>query len=82
MNLFVSGAPVLQSGDMNLTVLAPSSAIVYNNMDMRIDGITDFSSGTMPMYLDVVSGVETDQLSLRLGGNSTSGNLNLRIRGF
>ena len=82
MNLFVSGQPVLQSGDMNLTVLAPSSAIVYNNMDMRIDGITDFSSGTMPMYLDVVSGVETEQLSLRLGGNSTSGNLNLRIRGF
>jgi hypothetical protein len=82
LRLFVSGAPVPNSGAMNLMLSGVPSAYVYNSMELFTLGCSGLSSGSMPMH---VSGAMSTNNSLNLVLPSSfplpTSILNLRLRG-
>ena len=80
--LFMSGTPLLDSGQMNMTVLGANNDFVYNNIDLfTVSAIQD--SGQLNLY---VSGQEPasefDTLNIFTSGTvNLTDILNLRIRG-
>jgi hypothetical protein len=65
---------------MNLSIVGPSSDIVYNNMNLYSFGAYSDNSN-IPLYLQTYSGAAMDYLNLNVTTTHTTGNLNLRIRG-
>jgi hypothetical protein len=81
LQLFVSGAPVPNSGAMNLMLSGVPSAYVYNSMELLTLGCSGLSSGSMPLYVDAPSGISSGVLNLNLTSTQTTDQLNLRVRG-
>jgi len=81
LSLFTEGKPVEMSGSLDLSILGDSSAIVYNNLDLYVDGIGGHSSGDMNMFCSSPSGISSETLNLYVGIGSINQDLNLRIRG-
>lgn len=81
LNLHISGTPNPVSGSMNLTIPGPSSAYVYNNVDLVTFGSSGISSGSMPLYTEAPSGVASGALNLNMTSTKTTEQLNLRVRG-
>ena len=81
VNLFASGSPVGTSGDMNMVIIGPDSANVYNSVGLVGFGIEDFGSGSMNLMTSVASGDINNSLNLNLKSDVPNGQLNLRTRG-
>ena len=81
LNLHISGAPHPVSGSMNLTIPGPSSAYVYNSVELVTFGCSGLSSGTLPLYVDAPSGTSSGILNLNVASTQTTEQLNLRVRG-
>lgn len=79
--LFTQGKEVPISGDMNLSLIGPDTANVYNNLNLYSFGTSGFSSGTMPLFTEAPSGT-SDSLNLNLTSTQTTNTLDLRIRGY
>jgi len=82
MQLFIDGEPVKQSGSMNLLLSGDPSAIVYNNMNLYNFGVLNAPSGGMDLFLDAPSGYSSGTMSLVIGNQIATDNLELRIRGY
>lgn len=80
-NLFASGMEVDESGKLNLTLVGPDQANVYNTVNLYQFGTSGFSSGTMPLFTEAPSG-HSGTLNLNLASTQTTGQLDLRIRGY
>ena len=79
--LLISGVPHPISGSMNLTIPGPSSAYVYNSVELVTFGCSGLSSGTLPLYVDAPSGTSSGILNLNVASTQTTEQLNLRVRG-
>ena len=79
--LLISGVPHPISGSMNLTIPGPSSAYVYNSVELVTFGCSGVSSGTLPLYVDAPSGTSSGILNLNVASTQTTEQLNLRVRG-
>ena len=55
---------------------------IHNNMNLYQFGVSGSTSGSMNMYLEVASGANSGILNLNVTSTQTTGNLDLRIRGF
>ena len=66
---------------LSLFIPAPSSAYVYNNMDINIKGASGVPSGDMPLF--TMSTLVTNNLNINVSGEdaSPSGELLINIRG-
>ncbi len=82
MPLVISGVPQQNSGQMPLYIPGPDSDIVYNNMNTYVFGTSGYFSGDMNMFLAVASGDSNSSLNLSVTSTQTTGNLDLRIRGY
>jgi hypothetical protein len=80
-NLVTSGLQVDSSGSMNMSLVGPDEANVYNTMNLYQNGILGQSSGTMNMFTEAPSG-QSGTLNLNLTNNQTTDSLSLRIRGY
>ena len=80
-NLVTSGSQVDVSGSMNLALVGPDQANVYNTMNLYQNAILGQSSGTMPMFTEAPSG-SSGILNLNLTNNQITDSLSLRIRGY
>ena len=81
LNLHISGTPHPVSGSMNLTIPGPSSAYVYNNVDLVTFGCSGIASGSMPLYVEAPSDIGSGVLNLNVTSTQTTEQLNLRLRG-
>ena len=66
---------------MNMSLVGPDEANVYNTMNLYQNGILGQSSGTMNMFTEAPSG-QSGTLNLNLTNNQTTDSLSLRIRGY
>jgi len=82
MTLTTIGKPDSASGSLDLSIKGPDSSYVYNNMNLYQFGVSGSTSGSMNMYLEVASGANSGILNLNVTSTQTTGNLDLRIRGF
>ena len=80
-NLVTSGRAVDNSGDMNLTLIGPDSANVYNTMNLYQSAVLGSPSGTMNLNIEAPSG-HSGILNLNMTNNQTTDSLSLRIRGY
>jgi hypothetical protein len=87
INLYISGQPPQASEDVNLTLLGPDSAFVYNNMNLYTTSWNsiEVGSGTPPLNV-LISGAIPELASgvvnvLMSGSHILYSPLNLRIRG-
>jgi hypothetical protein len=80
-NLVTSGRPVHGSGDMNLVLIGPDRANVYNTMNLYQNAILGNSSGTVTLFTEAPSG-QSGALNLNLSSTQTTDSLKLRIRGY
>jgi hypothetical protein len=81
MSLYMSGHPGTVSGDMNLSIIGPDQANVYNTVNMYQFGASGIPSGTMSMFTEAPSGT-SGILNLSVASTQTIENLELRIRGY
>jgi hypothetical protein len=83
INLFISGTPPSNSGQINLSILGPDRATVYNSMNLYTETFTSFSG--IPLNLSVTgeSGILiSGGLNIVMSGiGENYSPLNLRIRG-
>ena len=88
MNLVASGRPVLESGNMNLSMLGASSANVYNTLGLNNFGVSGIASADgidqsgLFLNISAPSGPLPSSLNLVMGSTATTDSLDLRIRGF
>ena len=81
MPLVISGVPQQSQGKTPLYIQGPDSDIVYNTMNTYMFGIEGNSSGSMNMFVGI-SGIASESLALNITSTQTTGNLDLRIRGY
>jgi len=81
LNMYMSGLPALSSGAMNLSIIGPDQANVYNTVNMYEFGALGIPSGTMNMFTEAPSGSNA-VLNLNVTSTQTIENLNLRLRGY
>jgi hypothetical protein len=79
-NLITDGEPNYLNDSQNLSIVGPSSDIVYNNMNLFSFG-SYVVSGDMPLYAEAPSGASNNSLNLNLGIDQVANSMNLRIRG-
>lgn len=88
MPLVTSGEPVLESGNMNLSMLGASSANVYNTLGLNNFGVSGIASADgidqsgLFLNISAPSGPLPSSLNLVMGSTATTDSLDLRIRGF
>lgn len=80
-NLVTSGLQVDSSGSMNMSLVGPDEANVYNTMNLYQNAVLGQSSGTMNMFTEAPSG-HSGILNLNLTNNQVTDSLSLRIRGY
>lgn len=79
-NLITDGEPNYLNDSQNLSIVGPSSDIVYNNVNLFSFG-SYVVSGDMPLYAEAPSGASNNSLNLNLGVDQVANSMNLRIRG-
>jgi hypothetical protein len=88
MNLVASGRPVLESGNMNLSMLGADRANVYNSLGLNNFGVSGIASADgidqsgLFLNISAPSGPLPSSLNLVMGSTQTTDSLDLRIRGF
>ena len=80
INLYISGEPLITSNDMNLSILGPDSAFVYNNMNLYTASWSNVNvgSGNTPLNFAVFgeSGVPiSGGLNIVISGVDVTSNL-------
>lgn len=82
MPLVISGVPQQVNNKIPLYIPGPDSDMVYNTMNTYVFGADGYSSGNMNMFVAVASGDSGGALNLNITSTQTTGNLDLRIRGY
>ena len=80
-NLVTSGRQGYSSGDMNLVLIGPDQANVYNTVNLYQSAVLGNSSGTVTLFTEAPSG-HSGVLNLNLSNTQTTDSLQLRIRGY
>lgn len=80
-NLVTSGRQGYSSGDMNLVLIGPDQANVYNTVNLYQSAVLGHSSGTVTLFTEAPSG-HSGVLNLNLSNTQTTDSLQLRIRGY
>lgn len=80
-NLVTSGLQVDSSGSINMSLVGPDQANVYNTVNLYQSAVLGQPSGTMNMFTEAPSG-HSGILNLNLTNTQTTDSLSLRIRGY
>jgi hypothetical protein len=80
-NLVASGSQAPISEDMNLVLVGPDRANVYNTVNLYQSAILGLSSGNVSLFTEAPSG-HSGILNLNVTNTQTTSSLPLRMRGY